>query len=210
MSVADILKLIPVGIQIYKDLKSLFDESRKHVEQQKTSDRWATYIDPIHSLKISWPTKRWRITGNGNIAPDMYRPLTLQFKTDVLVEIPSIRKIGESELTVPFVDVTIMDGVDLKGYTEMMTKRLSSLYERAGGKLVEERLGTKIEPTDALIAHHIVFQNAVMWQIRKIKRYEDKMYIVCGQMIEAVPYLYIVQSDLPKIINSVAILGSKQ
>jgi hypothetical protein len=126
----------------------------------------------------------------------------------VSVQIPSITEAGESVQAVPFVDLTITDGgIDLKGYTELMTRRLSSLYESVGGKLTEDRLGTKIETNDALIAYHIVFPNAVIWQIRKIKQCKDKMYIVTGQVIEAVPYFYIVAGDLPEIMNSVAIMG---
>ncbi|MCW4045604.1 MAG: hypothetical protein NWE94_08830 [Candidatus Bathyarchaeota archaeon] len=209
LPIGEIVKLIPAAIQVCKDLKTLFNESRKEVESQKAGDRWATYINPIHGFKVSWPAQRWGIMEIGNIAPYTYIPITLSFKMTRSVRVPSTVNIGKSDEIVPNVNLTIdlHGGIDMHQYVKIGLEGLSAMYKSVGAEFYEERLGRKVEADGALVAGHVKFSNVLLWQIQKIKRFEDKMYTVTGTIIEGVPNVEIALNDLPKIMNSVTILG---
>jgi len=207
--IAEILKTIPTAIQVFKDIKDLFNETRKDVEKQKPSDRWAVYINPIHGFKISWPPQRWGIQEIGNIAPYTYIPIVLSFKMTRSVRVTSTTTVGQSEEIVPSVNVAIdlLGGIEMQQYVNLVVEGLSNTYSSIGADFIEERLARKVEGDKALIAFHVKFPNVLMWKMQKIQRFEDKMYTVTGAIIESIPNVEIALQDLPKIMNSVSILS---
>lgn len=213
LSIGDIIKLIQTGVQVFRDLRSLYDASRKDVERQEKGDRWATYINPIHSLKISWPSQRWKFTEKSNITADISYPLFLEFKMTEPVAVPSPRGSGINDEVVPNIAVLIdrNGGIPMDIYLKTTTESYSSLYKAAGAKFIEERSGRKVESDEAVVPFHAVYPNVDLWQILKIKRFEDKMYTVRGLVIEnpSVSAFDIAFNDLPKIMNSIAVLRSK-
>jgi hypothetical protein len=204
--IADICKALSVGLQICKDLKSLINDSRKDIEQNEPKYNWATYIDPVHSFKISWPTQRWGIVEIGDILPSVYRPIELRYRTANSVNIPLMGEL------VPNVSVTIdkNGGIEMQQYVKSMKEKLCTTYQSCGATKLEDRLCEKVESNEALVAYHTTFPNFLLWEIRKIKRFEDKMYLVAGSIVEDLPCLDLVTVDLPKIMNTVAILGSRK
>ncbi|MCW3995029.1 MAG: hypothetical protein NWE98_02620 [Candidatus Bathyarchaeota archaeon] len=207
----EIIKAIPTAIQVYKDLKSVFNDSRKDIEQQNPSERWATYINPIHSFKISWPTQRWAISEIGNIGPYVYMPAMLSFKLASPIKVSrSLNPTGNNEI-VPNVNITIdlNGGIEMSQYVKVVLEGLSSTYKSAGADFFEDFLGKKIEADNAVLAYHVKFPEYVMWQVIKIRKSQDKMYSVCGTVIEGASGLEIAVSEIPKIMNSVAILQNK-
>jgi hypothetical protein len=211
LPIAEIIKAIPVAIQVYKDLKSMFNESRKAVEDQNPSDRWATYINPIHQFKISWPTQRWAISEIGNIAPYTYIPAMLSFKMATPIKVSSALNVSGNKEIVPNVNITIdlNGGIDMNQYIKITVDGLSNMYKSVGAEFYEDLLGRKVEADNAVIAYHVKFPEYRMWQIIKVKKSEDKMYSVCGTIIEEAQGMEIAMGDIPKIMNSVAILATK-
>ena len=98
----------------------------------------------------------------------------------------------------------------MQQYVKSMKEKLYAKYRLCGATTLEDRLGEKAESNEALVAYHVTFPNFLLWEIRKIKRFEDKMYIVAGLIVEGLPCLDLVIADLPKIMNTVAILGSRK
>jgi hypothetical protein len=204
--IEDIFRALSPSLQICKDLKSLINDSRKDIEKHGPSYHWATYINPIHSFKISWPTQRWGIVEIGDILTSVYRPIELRYRTANSVNIPLMGEL------VPNVSVTIdkNGGVEMQQYVKSMKEKLYTTYQLCGATKLEDRLGEKAESNEALVAFHVTFPNVLLWEIRKIKRFEDRMYIVAGLIIEGLPCLDLVLDDLQKMMNTVAILGSRK
>jgi hypothetical protein len=204
--IEDIFRALSTGLQICKDLKSLINDSRKDIEQNEPSYHWATFIDPMHSFKISWPILRWGIVEIGDVLPSVYRPIELRYRTTNSVNIPLMGEL------VPNASVTIdkNGGIEMQQYVKSMKEKLYAKYRLCGATKFEDRLGEKAELNEALVAYHVTFPNFLLWEIRKIKRFEDKMYTVAGLIVEGLPCLDLVIADLPKIMNTVAILGSRK
>jgi hypothetical protein len=204
--IADVFRALSTGLQIFKDLKSLINDARKDIEQNGPSYHWATFIDPMHSLKISWPILRWGIVEIGDILPSVHRPIELRYRTTNSVNIPLMGEL------VPNVSVTIdkNGGVEMQQYLKSVKEKLHAKYRLCGATKFEDRSGEKAELSEALVAYHVTFPNFVLWEIRKIKRFEDKMYTVAGLIVEGLPCIDLVIDDLPKIMNTAAILGSRK
>jgi hypothetical protein len=142
----------------------------------------------------------------GDILTSVYRPIELRYRTANSVNIPLMGEL------VPNVSVTIdkNGGVEMQQYVKSMKEKLYTTYQLCGATKLEDRLGEKAESNEALVAFHVTFPNVLLWEIRKIKRFEDRMYIVAGLIIEGLPCLDLVLDDLQKMMNTVAILGSRK
>jgi hypothetical protein len=214
LSIVEIFNLIQTGIQVCKDLRSLFEVSRRDIEHQQGGDRWATYINPIHSLKISWPSQRWSFSECGNVTPEICYPILLNFKMSEPILVASAKGQGKSDEVVPNIAVLIEKngGIPMDIYLKMMNDNYVAMYGLAGAQVVQDMLGKKVTPDEALVAFHAIFPKVNLWHINNIKRFEDRMYVVRGLIIESKSSssFDLALSDLPKIMNSITILGSNK
>jgi hypothetical protein len=211
LPIAEIISTVPTAIQVCKDLKSLFNESRKGVESVSANDLWAVYINPIHHFKISWPTQRWSLLELGlHTAPYTYLPVTVGCRFVKPVRVPNILVTGTTNDVVPSVVITIdlNGGIEMAQYVKISLEGLKSAFDAAGGTFYEDRLGRTIESDNAIFAYHVVYSEATIWQIFRIRRVNDKMYTVCGTIIEGLSGIEVAICDIPKIMNSVCILAN--
>lgn len=206
--ISEMIKNVPMGIQIFKDIKSLFNELRSDLEKQTANNRWAVYINPIHSFKISWPPQRWAIQEIGNIAPNIYTPIQIFFKMTQSIRIPSLQNVGESQEIFPNVNITIdlNGGIEMGLYVKSVIEMTSEIYGSIGAEFIEEKTARKVEDNKAQIAFHVKYANAHIWQLQNIQRYNNKMYTLTGTIVDSISNADIASQDLVNIMKSFSIV----